>query len=120
MSELWKGHFPYIKPTRRVHDSGYRIFEVGYCKLGKGNRIESKHIIGECSDHIYTTYDVLIGRSKSFSINIDLTKDGYIRFFSHQGDLGWDCEAFPVSSMALEIKNWRDRGNTITEEGSDI
>lgn len=82
---------PYIKPTRRVHDSGYRIFELGYHD-GDDNITK----LGECSDHIYQDYF-----SPPFRWNMDLTKKGYIRFFSHDGDLRWKHENCIVSSASL-------------------
>jgi len=93
---------PYIKPTRKVHDSGFRIFEVGYCEI-KNARVVNKRVIGLCSDHVHTDYSVLIG-NKPFSINMDLTKDGYIRLWSKQGELVWNMEDFAISSMELVLK----------------
>ena len=69
---------PYIKPTRRKHDSGFRIFEVGYCKLDGKNRVSEKMVMGECSDSIWFRD---LPTNKLFSLNIDLTYDGYIRIW---------------------------------------
>jgi hypothetical protein len=92
----------YFKPTRRVHDSGWRIFEVGYCTVNKG-RIEEKLVLGECSDHIYTDYMVLVGEKKPFCINMDLMLDGYIRIWSRDCILTWDNTFdWVVSSAAIE------------------
>lgn len=93
---------PYIKPTMKVHDSGFRIFEVGYCEI-KNAKVVNKRVIGKCSDHIQTDSGVLIGK-KPFSINMDLTKDGYIRLWSKQGELVWNMEDFAISSMELVLK----------------
>lgn len=41
--------FPYIKPTRRKHDSGYRMFEVGYIFEDEKTKI----VIGDTADHIW-------------------------------------------------------------------
>lgn len=96
---------PYIKPTRHVHDSGFRTFEVGYIlEMDNKNRVSKKKVIGEYSDHIYQDYMMLIGETKPFCLNIDLTMDGYIRFYSHTGDLYWDNDDFATSSMGLKIK----------------
>lgn len=92
---------PYIKPTRHVHESGFRCFEVGYRKIGEDNRVSEKKVLGEYSDHIFTPSSVL-GRSVS-QINIDLTKDGYIRFFSWEGLLKWSME-YALSSMELILE----------------
>lgn len=93
---------PYIKPTRKVHDSGFRMFEVGYCEM-KNAKVVNKRVIGLCSDHIHTDYGVLTG-NEPFPISMDLTKDGYIRFWSSQGELAWFPEDFAISSMELVLK----------------
>lgn len=93
---------PYIKPTRHVHDSGYRTFEVGYYTIGEDKRAAKIEVIGEYSDHIFTDYMVLVGKNKPFSLNMDLTLDGYIRLWSYQGDLVWDSE-HAYSSMGLKL-----------------
>lgn len=98
-----KDYTPYIKPTRRVHDSGFRIFEVGYCKI-EDVRVVDKKVIGECSDHIRSSPDFLIGKGQPISINMDLTRDGYIRFWSNQGELVWSFEDMALSSMELVLK----------------
>lgn len=71
---------PYIKPTRRIHDSGFRVFEVGYCEEKDGKTIEKK-VLGNCSDHIWIRGMEILGDKSLESIHMDLTKDGYIRFF---------------------------------------
>ena len=94
---------PYIKPTRYVHDSGFRIFEVGYIlEMDNNNKVKRKQVLGRCSDHIYQDYMMLIGETKPFCLNLDLTKDGYIRFFSYGKELVWDDE-MALSSMALKV-----------------
>lgn len=94
----------YIKPTRMVHDSGFRVFEVGYMVLGKDLKVEDKLILGQCSDHIYTDYMVMIGEVKPFSINMDLTRDGYIRIWSHGVILTWNNSFdWVVSSAEIEM-----------------
>lgn len=76
---------PYIKPTTRIHDSGYRCFEVGYCKADE--RVNEKMVLGISTDHVWFNNlfegtKCLHGRgSGKFCLNIDLTRDGYIRFF---------------------------------------
>jgi len=96
---------PYIKPTRFVHDSGFRCFEVGYIlKMSNKNTVEEKQVLGTGSDHIYQDYMMLIGETKPFCLNMDLTKDGYIRFFSHKEELCWDSDN-GFSSMGLTVKN---------------
>lgn len=111
---------PYIKPTRRKHDSGFGVFEVGYCK-SNGGYVTEKMILGERSDHIYFTnmfdeVDIVdiaarkIGagykprkRGKgTFHLNMDLTLDGYIRFFR---DFKWMDDTWALSSMEFTFLN---------------
>ena len=70
----------YIKPTRYIHDSGFRTFEVGYCKIGGNNKVVEKMPLGSCSDHIWC--ENLTSAKGEVEINLDLTRDGYIRIFS--------------------------------------
>ncbi len=90
----------YCKPTKYVHDSGFRCFEIGYCELGGNNKVLDKLVLGQCSDHLWFT-DVLRNLD---SLNMDLTKDGYIRFFSHKNIFTWDNSFnFVVSTASLEV-----------------
>ncbi len=73
------GFEAYIKPLRTIHSSGYRIFEIGYCKIDGKNRVSEKIVLGECSDHIWLC-ESDIGH---ISLSMDCTKDGYIRLFSN-------------------------------------
>lgn len=95
--KLKKGEaFCYIKPTRRIHESGYRIFECGYIISGENKKCKEKIILGERSDHISLS---IIRENKNIYLNLDLTKDGYIRIFS-DGPIKW---GIVVSSAFLEI-----------------
>ena len=102
---------PYIKPTRRVHDSGYRLFEIGYCEV-EGARVARKRVLGECSDHIWVRSMGCLGDAPIESLNIDLTRDGYIRFFVHDEGrakgyhLKWQNDiALSSSILVLEANN---------------
>ncbi len=81
---------PYIKPTRYIHDSGFRCFEVGYCTLGE-KRTEDALILGKCSDHI----------AIPASVNMDLTLDGYIRLFSFEDVIWWGTMGYPFSTVTI-------------------
>lgn len=98
---------PYIKPTRHVHDSGWRTFEVGYILEMKDNKVSKKEVLGEYSDHIFQDYMMLVGETKPFCLNMDLTLDGYIRFFIHENNkiLCWDSHGMAFSSMGLVVKD---------------
>jgi hypothetical protein len=78
----------YIKPTRRVHDSGYRIFECGYHTTD-----DDVQVLGTCSDHI-RSYEELM-------LNMDLTRKGYIRIWSNKGDLEWDAWIGSTATLRL-------------------
>ena len=98
-----KGKIPYIKPTRNKHDSGFRCFEVGYIlKMSKDNKVLKKQVLGRYSDHIHQDYMMLLGEVKPFCLNMDLTMDGYIRFFVYDRGLVWAHE-MGLSSMELEL-----------------
>lgn len=74
---MWR---PYIKPTRRIHGSGFRCFECGYCQIDDDtNRVVKKAIVGCSADHIYN-YSFCI--ADPIRLDMDLTRDGYIRIFS--------------------------------------
>jgi hypothetical protein len=87
----------YIKPNRKVHDSGFRCFEVGYMELGKGNKVKDKLVLGEYSDHIMTSYT-----DKIDWISMDLTLDGYIRLWDFKDKpIHWEYDT-AYSSATLE------------------
>ena len=91
----------YFKPTRYMHDSGFRCFEVGYLILGKKNRVKDKLVLGQCSDHLW-----MMGLIKQeiIDLSMDLTKDGYIRIFSHKHIFTWDNSyKWVVSTAEIEI-----------------
>jgi hypothetical protein len=96
---------PYIKPTRHVHDSGFRTFEVGYIlEMTSKNTVAKKKVLGEYSDHIFQDYMMIVDKTPIFCLNMDLTMDGYIRFFAHSGELIWDSIGdFATSSMGLKF-----------------
>lgn len=95
---------PYIKPTRHVHDSGYRTFEVGYIlEMDNKCKVKRKQVLGEYSDHIYQDYMMVIDGKQPFCLNMDLTMDGYIRFFCHGKQLKWEDDDFATSSMGLVL-----------------
>jgi len=69
-----KIELPYIKPTKKIHSTGYRVFEVGTCVRKFGHaRIESKIVYESRSDSILIDC--------KGCVQLDLTKDGYICLF---------------------------------------
>jgi len=97
---------PYIKPTRRIHDSGFRIFEAGYCSEKDGKFI--RQVISSGSDHIWIRGFDFMGDLPFESINIDLTREGYIRFFVHDEGESKGCvlrwsNGIGLSTMILKL-----------------
>ena len=96
-----KEYTPYIKPTRYIHDSGFRRFEVGYCKIGEDNKVVDKKVIGTATDHIWI--ENLMSTDKNVNISLDLTRDGYIRFYGDK-QLRWENN-ISLSTMEIKIIN---------------
>ena len=46
---------------------------------------------------------MLINKFKPFCLNLDLTMDGYIRFFSHGLVIGWEDD-IALSTATLVVK----------------
>lgn len=86
---------PYFKPTRRKHESGYRIVEIGYITVS-GDR---KQVIGECSDHISWMEGLTEPGRRQPSINIDVDDGGHIRIYS---GFKWQDDDYALSSALLE------------------
>ena len=99
--KITKEYTPYIKPTRYIHESGFRCFEVGYCRVGKRNKVVSKKVLGHYTDHIWI--ENLTTKNKDVDVSLDLTRDGYIRFFGNK-QLKWSDD-IALSSMEIESIN---------------
>jgi hypothetical protein len=100
--------YPYIKPTRYVHDSGYRCFETGYCEIGGRSEAINIEPLGRCTDHLWLAdfSRILGGRQRIRDINMDLTRNGYIRIFSNTEGmkLRWEgSQSYALSTMRLEL-----------------
>ncbi len=87
----------YIKPTKKLHDSGYACFEVGYLTT-KGARMDKKLVLGY-SDHIWG-YNHTKGLQ---GISMDLLLDGYIRLWDmgNKGNLWWEGLTWVGSTAML-------------------
>lgn len=96
----------YIKPNRYVHSSAYRCFEVGYCTIDEHNKVDKKVVLNTYSD-VICLYDLMSGITDhpSFEVNLDLTRDGYIRLFNFANDSHW---REPVYSDAILEKGTID------------
>lgn len=84
--KVWE---PYFKPTRRVHDSGFRCFECGYLQIGDGHKVEKKVILGVSVDHISNWLFNGGPLGEGTSIDMDLLRDGHIRVFNNNYQLFW-------------------------------
>lgn len=106
----------YMKPTRYLHDSGFRTFEIGHCEVDPQGNVIRKHVVGSCTDHIWLSsfrtsavptdkLGYLNWNIGLFDLNMDLTKDGYIRLFSSLGKICWGVFGTiadrSISSMSL-------------------
>ncbi len=96
----------YIKPLRTKHESGWKNFEVGYCKVdSKTHKVSEKLVLSTYSDHIYTDYMGMIYPQRAVvSVNMDCTLDGYIRIWKHEAGIKWDTSfgGWLVSSAQIE------------------
>ena len=83
----------YFKPTEQLHDSGYRMIEVGYL-----DEFGEKSIVGLCSDVINFGFAGMHKMPKE--LNIDITLEGYINIWSDTEELEWKL---PVLSNAIVV-----------------
>ena len=68
-----------FRPTRKVHDSGFRYIEYGYI-----NDVDEVEIIGQY-DILQTPYDQML------PYNLDLTKSGWFRILPRRDlELEWE------------------------------
>lgn len=94
---------PYFRPTRKVHESGFRCFECGYLVIGNDRKATKKVVISDSVDHILNW---LMNYDKPTRFDMDLLLDGNIRVFNHKHDLFWyipgwsDAEIVADSSQA--------------------
>lgn len=101
MEKQYSSLIPYIKPTRRKHDSGFNKFECGYLDKSEGSSPTRKYVVSDGADHIYNGFIGL--RENLPALNMDLTNNGYIRIWSNDGDIKWKDEKMPFSSMELSF-----------------
>ena len=83
----------YFRQTDEIHDSGYKIIEVGYI-----DEFFERKQIGMCSDVINFGFCNMYEMPKELNIEID--KDGYINFWSNFEELEWRR---PILSNALVV-----------------
>ncbi len=109
MKNTWE---PYFRPTRRVHDSGFRCFECGYLIMSGYARAEKKVIIGTNVDNI-SNFDF----DSEVEVSMDLLLDGNIRLFNYKNSLFWDI---PGWSDARIISNTKKVYGIQSDLESDI
>ena len=83
----------YFRQTDEIHDSGYKIIEVGYID----ESFERKQI-GMCSDVINFGFCNMYEMPKD--LNIDISQDGCINFWSISDELKWQR---PIMSNAMVV-----------------
>lgn len=96
---------PYAKPTRRVHDSGFRMFEVGYISTDDTKKV----VLYSGTDAISQDSGALIGRSEKFLLRMDMNRKGYVRFFTFDGDIKW--RDWVGSDASLELGAWQPKAD---------
>ena len=89
----------YIKKNRYKHDSGWGCFEIGYMTTKK-QKMKDKIVIGIYTDHIW--FANTLENFKPERINMDVTLDGYIRFFCGDNII-WRTETYGLSSMKFML-----------------
>lgn len=98
--------FPYIKPTRYRHSSGFRTFEVGYCDIDDKYNAVDITVLGSTTDHVFQDYMMQTSNQKPWCLNMDLTRNGYIRLYvlgDRRKQLQWKYDSFATSGMELEL-----------------
>ena len=93
--ETKKRWCPYIKQTKRKHESGFRCFEIGYI----ADDLTTKVVIGKYSDHVWS-YSI---KPRTMDLNMDIMPGGEIRLHSFEG-VKW---RYAGSSAILE-SGWPD------------
>lgn len=93
VEKVW---YPYFKQTMRKHESGYRMFEVGYI-----TRDGEIHKIGACSDVINIGN---IFMDNNMRCHLDILDSGHIRIISSDvyKSIKWIHERFGMSDAELE------------------
>lgn len=101
--------FCYIKPTTKKHDSGYRMFEVGYLTEGDDLKAKEKLVLGYSDCLWITDYELLTGKVSSpeyTSISFDILLDGHIRIWGYDNVVYWweSMERVGPTAMLKKIK----------------
>lgn len=93
----------YIKPTRKTHSSGFRMFEVGYCVIDENNKVKKKMVVSTRSDAVRLWGTSLTkGIASADNVSMDLTRDGYIRIWSNTTPFRW--EDFVGSDAVIRLE----------------
>lgn len=85
------GEILQIKPTRKLHDSGFRILKV--------------FVDEEYEDPLSNTCDVVDLEINGVSVRIDVDKSGYIRIWSSSFNLKTQEQQYDTVTVFLESKN---------------
>jgi len=87
-----------FKPTRNMHESGFRYIEYGYIGVAEDGFSEEIEIIGRY-DILQTPYD------QEIPCNIDLTKSGWFRLLPRKDlELEWQYGGTIAIKKGNEVK----------------
>lgn len=96
---------PYAKPTRRIHDSGFRMFEVGYILVDDTKKV----VLYSGTDAISQDLGGLLRSEEKFLLRMDMNREGYIRFFTFEGALKW--RNWVGSDASLLLGEWQPKAD---------
>ena len=96
MSEMLDKNKLYFKPLEELHDSGYKMIEVGYFDGSE------RKPIGFCSDVI--NFGFFGSQEMPKDLNIDISQDGCINFWSISDELKWQRPIMSNAMVAIKEK----------------
>ena len=86
----------YIKPINELHESGFKLIEVGYVNKNNGEC----EVVGRCSDAIHFGSSICGMNVMPKDLNIDVSPNGVINIWSYKDELEWQL---PILSDAQVI-----------------
>ena len=88
----------YVKPINEIHDSGFKMLEVGYVNNGECKAI------GRCSDVINFGFYEMDVMPKD--LNVDVSPNGVVNIWSFNDELEWKIPI--LSNAQVIVKNKED------------
>jgi len=99
---------PYFKVSEGVHDSGWRVMEVGYVVL-EDSKVIHKKVLTTFTDIIHSSLLCAMRKvddKEPVSFDIHVTLTGECVLFACSVSIGWFSH--PMSSAMLEVKEEKD------------